>query len=77
MKSFPLPASVAAFTALIALPFSVAAAGTLFLTAALGGIIHADYVQRCRGLRLPRRSFAPLAPGSSASLGAEDRALAA
>jgi hypothetical protein len=54
MNSFPLPAFVAAIAAVSALPFSAAAAGTLFLTAALGAIIHADYVQRCRRVRLPR-----------------------
>lgn len=77
MKSFPLPATVAALAALIALPFSAAAAGTLFLTAALGGIIHADYVQRGQRLRLARRSLAPVAMPSRAPLCCEDRALAA
>ena len=59
MKTFPAPALVAAFAAVIALPFSVAAAGTLLLTAALGFIIHEDYVQRHRRLRLPRLSLKP------------------
>lgn len=54
MKTFPIPALVAATAALIAAPFSLAAAGTLLLTAALGTIIHADYVQRYNRVRLPR-----------------------
>lgn len=54
MKSYPLPALVAALAAVIALPFSAAAAGTLLLTAGLGAIIHADYALRCRRVRLPR-----------------------
>src|SRR5688572_25832678 len=56
MNSFPAPAIVAALAAVITLPFSVAAAGTLFLTASLGVIIHADYVQRHKRVRLPRLS---------------------
>jgi hypothetical protein len=59
MNSFPPPAIIAAFAAVIALPFSVAAAGTLLLTASLGFIIHADYVQRQRRVRLPRLSTQP------------------
>jgi uncharacterized membrane protein len=74
MKSFPLPATIAALTALLALPFSAAAAGTLFMTAALGGIIHTDYVLRSRRLR---PSLAPLASVAVGPLGTEDRALAA
>ena len=54
MKTFPLPALAAAIAALIALPFSFAASGTLFLTAWLGFIIHADYVLRYRRVPLPR-----------------------
>jgi hypothetical protein len=54
MNSFPLPAIAAALAAVIALPFSVAAAGTLFFVAGLGSIIHADYVQRHTRVRLPR-----------------------
>lgn len=57
MNSLPPPAIVAAITAVIALPFSLAAAGTLLITAGLGFIIHADYVQRCRRVRLPRLSL--------------------
>jgi hypothetical protein len=75
MKSFPLPASIAALAALVSLPFSAAAAGTLFMTAALGGIIHTDYVLRRQ--RLPMQLFASLAPESVAPSGSEDRALAA
>jgi hypothetical protein len=59
MNSLPTPAIVAALTAAIALPFSLAAAGTLFLTAGLGVMIHADYVQRHHRVRLPRRSLQP------------------
>ena len=59
MKTFPAPAIVAAFAAVAALPFSVAAAGTLILTAALGFIIHADYVLRQRQVRLPRLANKP------------------
>jgi hypothetical protein len=54
MNSLPLPAIAAAATAVVALPFSVAAAGTLLLTAGLGAVIHVDYVQRQRRIRLPR-----------------------
>jgi hypothetical protein len=59
MKTFPAPAIIAALAAVAALPFSVAAAGTLLLTAALGFIIHADYVLRQRRVRLPRLSTKP------------------
>lgn len=59
MNTLPIPAIVAATTAVIALPFSLPAAGTLFLTAALGAIIHADYVQRRTRIRLPRLSTRP------------------
>ena len=58
MNSFPPPALAAALVAAIALPFSAAAAGTLLLTAALGSIIHADYVQRRQRIRLPRLAVA-------------------
>lgn len=54
MKTFPVPALVAAVAAIVALPFSFAAFGTLFLTAWLGFIIHADYVLRYRRAPLPR-----------------------
>ena len=55
MNSFPLPALAAAGAALVALPFSAAAAATLLLTAGLGFIIHADYTLRRETTRLPRR----------------------
>jgi hypothetical protein len=77
MKSFPLPATVAALAALTALPVSVAASGTLLLTAALGGIIHADYVQRGQRLRFIRRSLAPLATQAATPVCRENCALAA
>lgn len=54
MKAFPLPAIAAALAAAIALPFSLAAAGTFLLTAGLGCIIHADYALRQRRAPLPR-----------------------
>jgi hypothetical protein len=66
MKSFPPPVLIAAAAAIIALPFSIPAAGTLIFTAALGSIIHTDYVCRRQRLRLPklavphiRRTHAP------------------
>lgn len=60
MKPFPLPALVAAGAALIAAPFSAAAAFTLLLTCGLGCIIHADYTLRARQVRLPRRRRAEI-----------------
>lgn len=54
MNSLPPPAIVAALAAVVALPFSLAAAGTLLFTASLGFVIHADYVQRRTRVRLPR-----------------------
>ena len=57
MKSYPLPALVAAGAAFVALPFSLAAAGTLMLTAWLGLIIHADYVVRRRPAPVPRHRW--------------------
>ena len=56
MNTLPNPAIVAVLAALFALPFSAPAAGTLLFTAALGFVIHADYVQRHRRIRLPRRA---------------------
>ena len=55
MKTISLPVLAATAAALVALPFSFAAASLLGLTAALGAIIRADYSHRYRGLRLPRR----------------------
>lgn len=68
MKSFafPLPAIVAALAAAATFPFSLAAAGTLAFTAALGCIIHADYCGRCRRVRLPRLAIAPDAAATPA-----------
>src|SRR5262245_48359072 len=54
MTSFPLPAIVAALAAVVALPFSAAAAGMLGVTAGLGLILHSDYVLRHSRVRLPR-----------------------
>ena len=66
MNSLPVPALVAACAALIALPFSLAAGGTLLMTASLGFIIHADYAGRCRRVRLPRLSArASVAPANA------------
>lgn len=58
MNSLPLPALAAALVAVIALPVSAAAAGTLLVTAGLGAVIHADYVLRCRRVRLPKLAAA-------------------
>ncbi len=58
MNSLPLPSLAAALAAALALPFSAAAAGTLLFTAGLGAVIHADYVQRCRRVRLPKLAAA-------------------
>lgn len=77
MNSFPPPAIVAAFAAVIASPFSIAAAGTLLLTASLGFIIHADYVQRLRRVRLPRLSTPPQACTTPSALCGEVHQLAA
>ena len=54
MISYPRPVMIAAFAAAIAFPFSIAAAGTLLLTAGLGSIIYADYVLRRQRIRLPK-----------------------
>jgi hypothetical protein len=77
MKSFPLPALVSALAAFVALPFSVAAAGTLLLTAGLGFIIHADYALRYRRIRLPRRTTARRTCPSRSPLCCEPHQLAA
>lgn len=65
MKSFPVPVLAAAAAGLVALPFHAAAAGTLLFTASLGIIIHADYVQRHRRVRLPK--LAATAPVTAAA----------
>lgn len=62
MKSFPVPVLAAAAAGFIALPFSAPAAGTLLFTASLGIIIHADYVQRHRRIRLPKLAATQVAP---------------
>lgn len=56
MKPFPHLVLLVTAAAFIALPFSVAAGGMLLLVAGLAAIISADYSQRYRGLRLPRRT---------------------
>ena len=77
MKTFPAPAIIAALAAVAALPFSVAAAGTLLLTAALGFIIHADYVLRQRRVRLPRLSAKPRSSNTRTPFRGEAHQLAA
>ncbi len=78
MKSLPLPALAAALAAVAALPFSAAAAGTLFVTAGLGAVIHLDYVQRCRRVRLPRLAVPAAAVAAPARFpGTEAHRLAA
>lgn len=76
MKSLPLPAVVAALAALVTLPFHTAAGATLFLTAGLGAIIHADYVLRHRRLQWARLTERLIA-ASRASLPREPNRLAA
>ena len=77
MNSLPLPAIAAAVTAVVALPFSVAAAGTLLLTAGLGAIIHIDYAQRQRRVRLPRLNTTVQTTETAACFCAEVHQLAA
>jgi hypothetical protein len=77
MNSFPRPAIVAALAAVATAPFSIAAAGTLLFTAALGSIIHADYVQRHKRIRLPRRAAAPKTSDTRPSFRGEQHQLAA
>ena len=77
MNSFPRPAIVAAIAAAIALPFSIAAAGTLALTAALGVIIHADYALRYNRVRLPRLPIAGTTSDTRSSFRGEQHQLAA
>ena len=54
MKTFPIPAVIALVAAFGTLPFCLPGALTLFVTAVLGFIIHADYTLRYRRIRLPR-----------------------
>jgi hypothetical protein len=77
MKSLPLPAIVAALAAVATLPFNVPAAGTLLITAGLGSIIHADYVQRHCRVRLPRLAAPPARQNSRSPLPREPHRLAA
>jgi hypothetical protein len=77
MKTFPLPALISALAAGVALPFDLAAAGTLLLTAGLGFIIHADYALRCRRLRLPRLAASRRPARFRPVLGREPHQLAA
>ena len=77
MKTFPAPAIVAALAAVVALPFSVAAAGTFILTASLGFIIHADYFLRQRRIRLPRLSTKPRSSNTRTPFRGEAHQLAA
>jgi hypothetical protein len=77
MNSFPRPAVVAALAAVTALPFSIAASATLLFTAALGTVLHADYVLRRNRVRLPRLAAKPEASGTRPSVQAENHPLAA
>jgi hypothetical protein len=77
MKTSPAPALIAAIAAVIALPFSFAAAGTLLVTAALGYIIHADYVLRHQRIRLPRLARTPRGSSTRAPFRGEAHQLAA
>ena len=77
MNSLPAPAIIAALAGLIALPFSIPAAGTFLLTASLGFVIHADYVQRHRRIRLPQRSVQPRSSNTRTPFGGEVHPLAA
>ena len=77
MNTLPIPAIIAALAALAALPFSTAAAGTLLFTAALGAVIHADYVQRQRRIRLPRQTVRPASSNTRTPLRGEPHPLAA
>ena len=77
MKTLPLPALVSALAAFVVLPFNAPGAGTLLLTSGLGFIIHADYVLRCRQLRLPRRRAGSRKLPSRPPFGREQHRLAA
>lgn len=59
MKAFSHPILLAAAGIVVALPFSLEAAGLLAFTAGLGAIIRVDYPRRYRGLPIPRRSLVP------------------
>ena len=77
MNSFPIPVVAAVLAAVVAIPFSAAATGTFLLTAALGAIIHADYVQRNRRIRLPKRTVQARTFGTRSPFRAEPNRLAA
>lgn len=77
MNSFPRPAVVAALAAVTTLPFSVAASATLLLTAAIGTVLHADYVLRGNRVRLPRLPAKPDASGTRPASSVENHPLAA
>jgi hypothetical protein len=77
MNSLPRPAVVAALAALTTLPFSFAASATLLFTAALGTMLHADYVLRRDRVRLPRLAPKPDASGTRPPAQAENHPLAA
>lgn len=62
MKPFPHLVLFTVVAGACALPFSVAAAGTLLFAASIGAIISIDYSQRYRGLRMPRRVIGAEAP---------------
>lgn len=77
MKTFPLPAIVAALAAFATAPFCFIGAVMLFLTAGLGFVIHADYSLRYRRINLPRRTLAVEATIVRGSFGREEHCLAA
>jgi hypothetical protein len=77
MKTFPLPALVAAIAAVVVAPFCPIGGVMLFLTAGLGFVIHADYALRHRRIRLPRRTLAVEATIVRASFVREEHCLAA
>jgi len=77
MNSLPRPAVVAALAAVTTLPFSVAASATLLFTAAIGTVLHADYVLRRNRVRLPRLASKPDASGTRPPTQVEHHPLAA
>lgn len=77
MNSLPRPALAAALVAIPVIPFNLAAAATLFFTAALGSIIHADYVLRLQRVRLPRLAAKPDSSDTRSGFRGETHQLAA
>jgi hypothetical protein len=77
MKTFPLPALVAALAAFATAPFCFIGGVMLFLTAGLGFIVHADYALRYRRINLPRRTLAVEATIVRGSFCREEHCLAA